>query len=1037
MANLYERLCGCLTVIFLIISFTAWSQSRTVTGKVTSDEDGLGLPGVNIIEKGTNNGAVTDEGGSYSISVNENGVLVFSFVGYQTQEINVGSQSSINIVLQADVTALSEVIVIGYGEVKKRDATGAVSSVKSEDFNGGVISSPEQLIQGKTSGVQITTASGEPGAGVNIRIRGTSSVRGGNNPLFVVDGVPLSGAEVSGGGLDIGRGSSSSKNPLNFINPNDIESIDILKDASATAIYGSRGANGVVIITTKSGSGKNSEFEFGSNVSISSMANHYDLLNRDQFLAGAAALGGDITTLDYGADTDWQDEISRNAFSHRHDLSYSDNHEHGDYRVSISYDNQQGVIKNSGMDRLTGRLNLNQSFLGDKLTFGAQLTFSRVNDEATMITDNAGFEGDLMGSSYMANPTWPADPDQQFSNTNANPLAVLKYYQDDTKTDRSLINFSLDYDITPELNFRVNTGFDRSESAREGAMSPKLYLSQGIFENGRGFKSDKETNSDLLEGYFNYQKTIGPGSLTAVLGYSYQEFRNNGLTATSWGFTNPDMDVMVSDMNSSISIIRNSITQSYQQFGYDDDRFFINALFPTPGTIDLSERPSGVSVRALALNTYDYVDELQSFFGRLNYSLRDRYLLTATFRADGSTKFGGNNKYGYFPSAALAWRISEEEFMPEAFEDFKFRVGYGVTGNQEIPHNLHQGRQRYPGQGETDGITIDNGGNINPPGLKNVAFDNDDLKWEQTSQLNFGLDFAFLQGKIGGSFDVYRKVTNDLLIQITSAQPAPQPFTWVNLDADVINSGVELNLNYYIADTEKYGFNVEFNVSYNKNTVEDFDGLVDTGEISGQGLTGAFAQRIADGQPLYAYYIREFLGFDENGLSIYNGDFQRFIGKSPIPKYNVGLSLNARYGGFDFSVFLSGQSGHYIYNNTANAYFSMGSLGNGRNVTEDVLSLEESSVNAPDVSTRFLGKGDFLRMQNLSVGYNFNMGESSVVNKLRVFAIAQNLFVITDYSGLDPEVNTNKSMDGVPSLGIDYTSYPRSRTFNFGFNATF
>lgn len=1037
MLKFYLPLARYLTFIVVLVAGTAWSQTRTITGVVKSADDDNPIPGVNVVEKGTSNGTATGIDGSYSINVNENATLVYTFVGYKTQEVPVGAQSNINVTLQADVTALSEVVVIGYGEVQRRDATGAVASVKSEEFNRGIISSPEQLIQGKMAGVQITSASGEPGAGVNMRIRGTSSVRGGNNPLFVVDGIPLTGADVTAGGPDIGRGTSTAKNPLNFLNPNDIESIDVLKDASATAIYGSRGANGVVIITTKSGKGRKNQLEYSNTLSLSTMANRYDLLDREQFLSGAQQLGVNISEIDEGNDTDWQKEISRTSFSHRHDLSYANNYKSGNYRVAVAYDNQQGVIKNTGMERLTGRLNLNHNFLDDKLQFGTQLTFSRVNDEAALITDNAGFEGTLLGAAYMANPTWSTDPEIQLSNTNANPNSLLKYFQDNTRTNRALINVSLAYNITEALNFKINTGFDRSDSRRGQAFSSALNLNGGIAGNGRAAILDVETGSDLLEAFFNYSKSVGRGELSAVLGYSYQEFIRNGVTTLGLGFPDENMDTMLGHLKSSAAILGGSVGQRYQQFGYDDvvgdnpADFFINKLFPTPETISDLPRPAGVTVRAVSQDIFDTVDELQSFFGRVNYNLSEKYLFTVTFRADGSTKFGGNNKYGFFPSGAFAWRLSEEGFIPDAFEDLKLRIGYGVTGNQEIPHNLHQRRQRF------NGIGPNNDGVVNNPGLGTVAFDNDELKWEQTSQTNIGLDFGLARGRISGSIDYYRKVTTDLLIQITSAQPAPQPFTWQNLDADVINSGIELTLNYFAMDTDEMGLDFGFNISFNDNVVENFNGVVNTGVINGQGLTGAFAQRIVEGQPLYSFFLREFTGYDESGISTYNGDFQRFLNKSPIPKVNLGLSIGYRLNNFDASIYFAGQFGHYVYNNTANAYFTAGSLGNSRNVIQDVLGSGESNLNAPDVSTRFLEKGDFLRIQNLNLGYNFPMEEDSFIKRIRIAASAQNLFVFTNYSGLDPEVNVNKQMNDVPSLGIDYGGYPRARTFSLGLSATF
>lgn len=1052
MAKFYLSFSRYLTAVLLLLATVAWSQSKTVTGKVTSADDGTAIPGVNILEKGTNNGTVTDVDGTYSITVTggSSATLVFSFVGYESQEIAVGNQSSITIALAPNVTSLSEIVVIGYGEVQRRDATGAVASVKAEDFNRGVIASPEQLIQGKSAGVQITSASGEPGAGVNIRIRGTSSVRGGNNPLFVVDGIPLSGEDISAGGLDLGRGNAATKNPLNFLNPNDIESIDILKDASATAIYGSRGANGVVLITTKSGKGKRRQLEYSPTLSFSKMARRYDLLNREEFLSGAAALGSNIAELDGGNNTDWQDEVTRVAVSHRHDLSFSDNYKSGNYRASLSYDNQEGIIRNSGMERLTGRLNVNQSFFQDKLDLGAQITVSRINDQGAPITNNSGFEGDLIGSAYMANPTWSSNPDvQPAGGTNLNPNSYLKFHQDKTQTDRTLINLTGGYDITKELSFKVNAGFDRSNSTREKAFSSLLNMSAGVFGNGRGAVADVETSSNLLETYFNYNKKFENSSFSAVLGYSYQEFNREGRTVLGWGFASPNMNTMISDLNHSISVIETAIGgRSYQQYGYSaanattsNPVFFINQLFPEPvQAIAISDLPAS-TVKAVSGDIFNTTDELQSFFGRVNYSLQDKYLITATLRADGSTKFGGDNKYGVFPSAALAWRLSEEEFVPEVFNDLKLRLGYGVTGNQEIPHNLYQTRLRYrrPEAQGPEAPPIENDGRINPQGLREVTFANPGLKWEQTTQWNLGLDFGFAQGKFSGTIDFYKKVTNDLLIQVVSPQPAPQDFTWRNLDADVVNKGVELTLNYYAIDNENVGLNFGVNVAYNKNRVERYTGApLNTGEINGQGLTGAFAERIVNNQPLFTYFIREFTGFDENGLATYNGDFQRYVGKSPIPKYNVGFNLSLRYKKFDFAAYLNGQLGHYVYNNTANAYFNMGSLAQGKNVTRNVLTSGEAAANAPDASTRFLEKGDFLRMQNLNVGYTLDF-EQTFIKKLRISASGQNVFLITDYSGLDPEVNINKTIAnvGVPSLGIDYTSYPRARTYTIGLSATF
>jgi iron complex outermembrane receptor protein len=1018
-----------MTSVFWLSLGSLYAQDRTVSGSVTDSKTGEGLPGVNVLVVGTSSGATTDFDGNYKLSISRDVSLKFSYIGYKNQTIEVGSRSVIDVKLQEDVEQLSEVVVVGYGQIESKDATGAVQRVTAKEFNGGVIASPEQLIQGKSAGVQITSASGEPGAGVNIRIRGTSSVRNGNNPLFVVDGIPLTGDDVTAGGLDVGSGTSSPRNPLNFLNPNDIESMDILKDASATAIYGARGANGVVLITTKSGKGLQNSIQYNTSVSFANAASRYNLLGREEYLGNLSDYGADPAELDFGADTDWQDEITRTAISHKHDISYANGYETGSYRVSAGYENQQGVIENSSMERLNARLNFNQSFLDDKLNFSTQVTLSRINDVAPPITNNAGFEGDLLGAAYIANPTFPADPTNQIGGFR-NPLSMLEYNLDEAQTDRALINLSVDYDITEDLNFRINGGFDNANSVRNQAASSEL-LAGNILDNGMGGIATIESSSNLFEALLTYDKKIGEGNLNILGGYSYQEFNRSGNTLQGFGFGTSDMNQMITDLENAGGTVRGAISGDYQQFGYDpgNDQFFVNRL--ASGSEDLGARPT-IPVEKVVENRFATVDELQSFFGRVNYNLLDKYLFTATVRADGSTRFGGENKYGVFPSAAFAWRVSDEAFIPDSFHNLKFRLGYGVTGNQEIPHNLHQRRQNYGGIGFNDG------GDIIRPGLTTVAFDNPNLRWEETGMINTGIDFGFLNGRLSGTLDLYKKTTTDLLIQVTSAQPAPQPFTWFNLPADVVNQGIELSMDYVIIDNADLSWNFGFNVAYNKNQVNDYEGSIDTGEISGQGLTGAFAQRITGGQPLFAYYLRDFAGYDQNGIAEYNdGDFQQFLGFSPIPLYNLGINTTVNYKNWDLSVYMNGQFGHYIYNNTANAFFTAGAYGNGRNVTADVLASDEAPINAPDVSTRFLEKGDFLRLQNLSVGYNFDLGSNDFVKSLRMYANAQNLFVLTSYSGLDPEVNVNKSLNGVPSLGIDYTSFPRPRTLTVGLNVTF
>lgn len=1048
MRKLYLLTRGCLLVLLMLGAFTSFAQ-RTVTGKVTASDDGSPVPGVNVLEKGTNNGTASDASGNYSITVGDNAVLIFSFVGYATQEVAVSGRNTVDVSLQLDVTALSEVVVIGYGAVNKRDLTGAVGSIKSEEFNRGIIASPEQLIQGKIAGVQITSASGEPGAGVNLRIRGTSSVRGNNNPLFVVDGIPLSGDNVSAGGADFGRGGSSAKNPLNFINPNDIESIDILKDASATAIYGSRGANGVVIITTKSGRGKKSQLEYTTNLSLSKQAKTYDVLNATEFLNAYEDLGGDPDLINFGSNTNWQEEVNRTAVSQNHNVAFGNSYGSGNYRLSLSYDDQEGIIKNSSMQRYTARLNLNHSFLQDKLKVGVQALVSKVDDQAAPITNSAGFEGDLLATSIFYNPTIPNLPtnfiQNRFGETAelypgdpANPLSLLKYHKDVTATNRNLVNLSVGYDITKELNFKVNTGFDRANSLRTSAMSGLQNKIGNVAGNGRAFLTDQKNYSDLLEAFFTYQKNYGSSSLNVMVGYSYQQFENSGRNANAANFGDQtNMDWMITLLKEADRAARNFIPGDWIQYEYQEDNAMrvydlFNANGPTVTTYTVAANPTLplIGPRGVVGSKYANVNELQSFFARGNYNIGEKYFLTASIRADGSTRFGSNNKYGIFPSAAAKWRLTEENFIPALFDELAVRVGYGITGNQEFGHHLYSGRQQFGGVG------LNNAGELQAQaGLVNVTFPNPDLQWEQTSQINFGVDFGFFNSRINGSLDVYRKNTTKLLMQTFSAQPAPTPFVWENLDADVINSGVELTLNTVAVSAQDFSLDFGFNIAYNKNIVKNFNGSLPTGRIHGQGLTGAYAQRIANNQPLFSYYVREWDGFDEDGLNA-GDDTQVFVGKSAIPKINTGFSLTSTYKNFDLAAFFNGQFGHYVYNNVANAMFTMGSIGAGRNVERSVISTNESVGNSPDVSTRFLEKGNFLRLQTFSVGYSLDL-QRYLVKKLRISVTGQNLFLLTNYSGLDPEVNVDKNIDGVPSLGIDYTAYPRAKTVTFGVSATF
>ena len=1021
-----------LLIIMLLIGSITYGQS--IKG-VVSDADGS-LPGVSITVKGTTTGVQTDFDGNYTIKAKEGDVLVYNYLGYKTEQRTVGSESVINVTMTQDSTELDEIVVIGYGSTTVKDATGSVTSVTSGDFNKGVISSPEQLIQGKTAGVQISNTSGAPGAGVNIRIRGSNSVRSNNNPLFVVDGVPLSGGATTAGANVIGLGGNPAKNPLNFLNPNDIESISILKDASATAIYGSRGANGVVIVTTKSGRSKKGEFSYQANISSSKALDTYDLLSADKFLSERLRVGLAVDAAsNYGSATDWQDVIFRTAMSHNQNLSYSKSHDNGSYIATLGLGNQTGIVENSNLERLTARVNLNHRFLDDKLRLSFQGSVSRVNDNLAPTGGTAGYKGDILGAAFSANPTWPNDPDFD-GGTLVNPANLLAYTQGTTNTNRYLANLSLEYDLTSNLKAKLAVGVDKSDSDNFSVTSADvLGLEDGIPGNGRGAYNMLEVQNELLEATLTYNKEFKNSKLEVLGGFSYQSFRNSGLYSGAWGFSSRDLDVMGSNLQDVVTGIAGEISGQYQQFGYApnltgvyvrgyDGLDFVSSSF--------SANTSTANVNSLAVDTYDNTTELQSFFGRVNYTLSNKYLFTATLRADGSSAFAESDRYGYFPSGAFAWKLTEEDFMSDSnMSTLKLRLSAGITGNQEgVGYGNYVNRSRW------NGLNPQNNGNIDlNNGNSIVSFGGDGLKWESTIQYATGLDFGFNNDRLSGSIDVYRKETKDLLFLVDEAQPAILDRKFKNLtDSKIVNQGVEFSLGYDLVQTEDFNWSANFNVAYNDNMVESLSGQYDFANVNGPGLSGAFAMRLQEGHSLFSYYMQEFSGYDSAGQPILSE--KGFVGKSALPNLTGGLSTSINYKKWTMSAYFSGQFGHYVYNNTANAFFTAGAFKTTRNVLPGTLTSGEDLGASAAVSTRFLEKGDFVRLQNLSLAYDMPLSGEGVFKSMVFSVTGQNLFLMTDYSGLDPEVNSATG-GNLPSIGMDYGAYPNPTTITFGINAKF
>ena len=1022
-----------LLILMLLIGSISYGQS--VKGVVT-DADGS-LPGVSVTIQGTTSGAQTDFDGNYTIKASQGDVLVFSYLGYKTEVRTVGSETVINVTMTEDSTQLEEIVVIGYGTTTVKDATGSVASVRAEDFNKGIIASPEQLIQGKTAGVQISSTSGAPGAGVNIRIRGTNSVRSNNNPLFVVDGIPLSGQETTSGGNVIGLGSNPAKNPLSFLNPNDIESISVLKDASATAIYGTRGSNGVVIVTTKSGRSKKGEFNYQANISTSEARETYNLLNADQFLAARTSVGlTNDAVSNAGSKTDWQDVIFRRSTSHNQNLSYSKSHDSGSYIATLGFGNQYGIVENSNLERLTARLNLNQRFLDDKLRLTFNGSISRVNDNLAPTGGTAGYRGDILGAAFSANPTWPNDPSYD-TGTLVNPANLLAYTKGTTNTNRYLANISLEYDLTSNLKAKVSLGIDKSDSENFSVTSSEILgLADGIAGNGRGAYNSLDIQNDLLEATIAYNKEYKNSKLDVLGGFSYQNFKNQGLFSGAWGFSTKDLDLMGTTLQDVVEGLAGEVEGNYQQFGFAPNLpgVFVRGFEGNDFTTSSFSPVTSISgVRSLAVDSNDYNIELQSFFGRVNYSIADKYLFTATVRADGSSAFPEENRYGYFPSGAFAWKLNEEDFMSDSnMSTLKLRLSAGLTGNQEgVGYGNYINRSRWNGlnPGNDGFIDIGNGNSL-------VSYGGPELKWESTLQYATGLDFGFNNDRLTGSIDVYRKETIDLIFNTPQAQPAVTPLKFQNLpDSKIVNQGVEFSLGYDLVESEDFNWSANFNVAYNDNMVESLLGQYDFADVNGPGLTGAFAMRLQEGQPMFSYYLLEFEGYDAAGLPILS-DEKSFVGKSALPNLTGGLSTNLNYKQFSLSAYFNGQFGHYIYNNTANAFFTAGAFGTTRNVLPETLTSGEAIGASAPASTRFLEKGDFVRLQNLTLAYDMPMSGEGVFKSMVFSVTGQNLWLSSDYSGLDPEVNSATG-GALPSIGMDYGAYPNPTTITFGINAKF
>ena len=974
--------------VFLTLSLSLLAQDRVVTGRVIDSKDNSPVVGASVQPKGSKTGTSTNADGTFKIAVPA-GVktLVVSSAEFDQQEIDITDKTTVDVSLVAKAAGLTEVVVTGYGTSRRKDLTGAIASVKSKDFNQGVIVAPDQLLQGKVSGLEITNNSGQPGSATTIKIRGNNSIRTNNNPLYVIDGVPLDG-RTARPNLDLGTnglafGTTPETNPLLYINPNDISQIDVLKDASAAAIYGSRGANGVIVITTKKSIG-GPKIEAGASWgAFAGYMKKYKVMSASEFRSFTKENG---LNFDSSASVDALDEITNDNLSQNYNVAFSGGNENGKFRASFLAGRTQGFLKKTSLDKYLGSFNGQYKFLDKKLGLDFNVIAGHTTENITLISNTAGAGGNLMSYALNWNPTKAFKNSSGLynlvSNSIPNPLAVIDGFNDVADVNVFLGNFSAAYKITPNLEYKFLYAINHGAGTRNTNIDGWIDGIQGVSGSGFGAISGATLSSQTFTNTLSYRTKLTQNlNLDAVVGYEYwkTEFQNSTIGARQFN-TNLDQANRIPILYT--SIMQNAATQ-----------------YPL-------------------IRTVDPKTELQSYFGRVNLNMSDKYYLTATIRRDGSSKFGKNNKYGDFPSVGARWVISNEDFLngSSLFSNLALRGSWGKTGNQEFPSGA-----------SLEQFTSNAYNNF---GQSNVA--NPDLKWERTTTVNVGLDYALFGNKLYGSIDYYHKNTTDLLFQSTAIQPAPASIFFINLPAELINSGFEFSIGAAIIAKRDFTWDANFNIAYNKNKLTKFDQApIFTGQVSGQGVSGALAQIIANDWPVNEFYLKPFSGFDQNGQQII--DDNPIYAADPNPHYLLGFSTTLRYKKLTMALNSSGAFDYSIYNNTYNTVTNISNVQNGKNVSAAAIGSEEDINASVAASTRYLESGSYYKLRNLT--FSYLVGDfGKYIKNFNAFVSATNLFVITDFTGFDPEVNIDKNENGYPSRNMEYIPYPTPRIITFGFN---
>ncbi len=977
---------------------------RTITGRVIDDQ-GAGLPGVSIVVKGSQRGSTTDAEGNYKLVVPDGATtLTFSFVGYLAQDVAIGNRSTVDVTMKADTKSLDEVVVVGYGTQKKADVTGATATVTQKEFNAGVINNPLQSVQGKVAGLVIQAPNSDPTNNrPAIRLRGTSSLSANSEPLIVIDGV--AGAN------------------LNSVTPEDIERVDVLKDASAAAIYGSRGANGVIVVTTKRGKSGQTQIEYNGYVGVQNVTKNPDVLTADEFRQKAQELG--VKAIDGGASTDWFKAMEQTAISHNHSVGISGGSDKFTYRGSLVYLNQPGVVKNSGYDRLNARLNLVQKAFNDRLEI--QLLASQQFANKKFVDYNA------FRAATKMNPTYPVyNADGSFFQLASpqieeeNPVARISQITNDAKEKQTLVNGKISLEVLKGLKVGVNASLS-DFNYFSGYFVPSTFRGYANTGKSLGNRFQREVIDKLIESTVSYNTTFGKSSLNVLAGHTYQKLSSEEMFAENRDF--PDI------------------------FGYNN----LEAGNPLP---------DGGNTRVVRSNKYEAI--LVGLLGRVNYSYDEKYLLTANIRRDGSSRFGANNRWGVFPSLSLGWRISQEPFLKNSsvVNDLKIRLGYGVTGNQDGIGD-YASRLIF----SQSGFYPTNGGFRSAYAFTQNA--NPDLKWETSAMTNLGFDFALFNNRVQGSLEFYNKDTRDLLFNYPLS--IGQKYGSENLTAvvgsvlanvgQVNNRGVELSLTYQVIDKGKFNWQTTLNVAHNRNRIvsltNDFykyntaNPTTYGGIGSGQGgFASTFPIVLQEGYPIGQFYTARFLRFDERGNYVYQdnggggtdpgGKDRTYLGSSQ-PYMTLGWNNNFQYGNFDLNFFFRGSLGQKALNGPYLLYANPGNFP-GNNVLAYSFESGIGQGVASQLSSLWIEDASFIRLDNFRLGYRVP-GLTRYVRNPQVYVSGQNLFVITNYRGIDPELRTGSSRDvyGGPgdnsvnlSPGIDPVSfYPRTRSFVLGVSVAF